>query len=376
MECLMSVKWLVQKDSLEIVVDLLENVPTRNGIKSSEFIKVSKLGKDAATFHLASTLYGKGILHTGEKFPFEQDLFLDRRLFFPFIKGGKESKSSDYLFIGSDTQLIVKHGNRRAVYTNALPISGYEEPNLDKANSSPIQKRWVAMIDCAANAATDDPITPTLNAVYLTQTDKYIEVLASNQRLVFMGRVVSKKPLKGSIAFPLGLVQTLKQESAIKLFWTNKLACVEFPKGKVWQAVKTAARKSFPAADIRKMVKGLLHDKQLCSIPSSAFAKACNRLSDYTSALDDLDLALEIYLTKGSKKILLSAGVKDSKFTEQIYAIAEAKQDKVLEWPLSAVMPIILFNKDEGNFRIHLSDKGVSCLATKNIALLIGARSK
>lgn len=370
--------WLVPKESLEAVVTLLENVPTRNRVLSSEFIKVSKAGKDGATFHLASVLYGKALLRTGEEFPFDRDLFLDRRLFIPFVQGGRESKATDYMFIGNDSQLSVRHGNRRAVYTYAQEIAGYEEPkDIDKANSTKIQKKLTQMIDCASNCATDDPITPTINCIYVRQAGKVIEAMSTNQLLVFYGRVTTDKhPLKDAIAFPLGLVQALRQEGAIKLLWNHKLALVEFPKGKIWQAVKTAARKSFPHKEIKAHVKKALSNPQICSVASGVFAKAADRLSSYTAALDSADLALEICLTKGSKKVQLKAGVADSLFTELFYSISEAKDDVILEWPIAQVMPILMFGKDEGNFRIHLAKTGESALVTKNMILLIGARTE
>lgn len=370
--------WVVQKDALEIVISLLENVPTRNGIRSSEYIKVSKAGKDGATFHLSSSSAGKALIRTGEMFPFEKDLYLDRRLFVPFINGGKESKTLDYIFTGSDNQLVVRHGNRRAVYTHALPITGYEDPtNLDNADSVILSKKWTGLIDCADNYATPDPVTPSLNCVRVTQSDKHIKVMSFNQKMAFIGKADSdKKPIKGAITFPLGLVQVLKQEGATRLLYTNKLVVVDFPKGKIWQAVKTAARKKFPYADLQKMFKETEGDKQLCSIPSHILAKAVDRLSTYTGALDSTDLALEVHLEKGSKKVQLKAGVADSKFTELIYASNEAKETIVLEWPLEGVLPIILFGKDEGSFRITIGKKGHTCLFSKSLKLLIAAVSK
>lgn len=374
----MSVTWVVSKESLEIAMQLLENIPTRNKVKSSEFIKVTRLGKDGVEMHLASTIAGKVTIRTGELFPFKKDLFLDRRLFSPFVAGGKEGKSSEYSFIGSNNQLIVKHGNRRATYTHSLPIAGYEEPqNLADANTMSINKKWTMLIDCAENFATDDPITPTLNCVYVVQSGKYIEAMSSNQRLVFYGKAdADKKPLKGSIAFPLGLVKALRQEGATKLLWTNKLALVEFTKGKIWQAVKTAARKSFPYKDIKQIVEKITKEPIVCSISSGVLSKAANRLAGYTVALDSADLALEVHLQKGSKKIFLKAGVADSKFTELVYSLSQAKNDLVLEWPLAQVMPLLLFAKDEGNVRVHVDKSGASCISTKNLNLVVAPRSK
>lgn len=369
--------WQVPKEALETVVALLENIPARNKVKSSEFIKVSKQGKDGASFHLSSVLGGKAALRTGEPFPFENDLFLDRRLFVPFVAGGKESKSSDYIFIGNESTLTVKHGHRKAVYTYAIAIPGYEEPtNLEKANVVAIGKKWTSIIDCAENCATDDPITPSLNCVYVMQTGKHVEAMSSNQRLVFYGRAEADKKPFADIAFPLGLVGALRSEGAAKLTWTNKVAIVEFPKGKIWQAVKTAARKTFPHKDIRALVSAAVKDPCVCTIVSNGFVKAADRLAGYVTALDSADLALEIHLTKGSKKVRLVSGVADSKFDELIYSLSEAKEDLVLEWPLVQVMPIILFAKDEGNIRMHVSKTGASCFATKNLTLVVAPRSK
>jgi len=368
----MSTQWIVPKDSLETVISLIDTIPAKNGIKASEFIKVSRAGKDGAFFHLSSTLFGKGLIRTGEQFPFEGDLFLDRRLFVPFVNGGKESKASDYIFLSNSKQLLVKHGSRKAFYANGIEIGGYEEPQIDGANVTSVSKKWAQMLDCAATCATDDPITPTLNCVYITQSGNTIELLASNQRMVFYGKVPTDKKLKSDIAFPLGLVQTLREDGVTKLLWTNKFALVEFPKGKIWSAVKSVARKNFPVKDVRHHVKKLSAEPQVCSIQSSVFAKASDRLSSYTVALDNSDLALEIHITKGSKKIELKAGVADSKFTETIHSITEADCDCILEWPIAQVMPVIMFGKDDGNFRIHLAKSGASLLATKNMSLGIG----
>jgi len=371
-----SEKWLVPKESIEAALKLIELVPIRNGIKTSEYIKMEK-SKTGAILSICSDMGARVDVLAGEKYPFSEDLFLDRRLFTPFVNGGKESKATDYQFILSKDSLVVKHGSRRALYALHKPLSGYENPDgLDKANFLQISKKLASMVDCAENCATPDPITPTLNCVFIRQTGKNIEALSSNQRIVFLGKVSTDKKIEGSIAFPLLLVKTLKQEGASKLLWTKSLALVTFAKGKVWQAVKTAARKDFPEDIIRKTVKDALAQKIVFGITSVAFTKAADRIASYVAPIASDELGLEVHIEKGSKKIQIKAGQADSKFSETLYALTEAKETLVLEWPLLQVLPVILFAKDEGNIRVHLHPKGASCIATNNLVMVIAARSK
>src|ERR1700761_2823842 len=157
-------KWIVSKELLENTVALIDSVPVRNGIKSSEFIRISKLGKDSAVFSLTSDMAAKAIVHTGEEYPFEDEMFLDRRIFIPFVNKGKESQAKDYMFIEKGEQIILKHGGRRAEYAKAKDITGYEDPKkLEDASIVAIGRKWTSLVDCAENCATPDPITPSLN---------------------------------------------------------------------------------------------------------------------------------------------------------------------------------------------------------------------
>jgi hypothetical protein len=373
-----SSKWIVSKESLENAIALIENVPTRNGIKSSEFIKVSRLKKEAVALSLASDLAGKVVISTGEEFPFVDDLFLDRRLFVPFVVKGKETKASDYVFIDKGDSFIVRHGSRRAVYAKIKTIAGYEDPkDLDSANKAIINKKWLGIIDCAETCASPDPITPSLNCVFIRQTGKYVEALAGNQRLAFYGRAqVEKIIFPKPIAFPLLLVPSLLFQGASKLLWTDKLAVVDFPKGRLWQAVKTEARKHFPEKDIRDHLANIKKAEKIASITAVAFVKAVDRIASYVSALGADDLGLEVIIAKDSKKLSICAGASESRFTETIFSLEQGKSDVSVEWPLALILPVILYCKDEGTIHIYKNlDSGVMYINTKNITVAIGAVS-
>lgn len=368
-----AVKWTVPKEMIEKALKLIDNVPTRNGIKSSEFIKVSPLGKEAATMSLSSDIAGKVTLKTGAEYPFSEELYLDRRLFMPFINQGKESKTSDYLFIEKDNQLIVKHGQRKAVYAKAKEVSGYEEPGkLEKAAIAEVSKTWTNLVDVASTCATPDPITPTINCVYLKQNGEYLEALSTNGTIVFLGKVKVDKKFKSEIAFPLSLVDSLTTEGAAKLVWTDKLAVIEYKRGRIWAAVKSKARKSFPHEPIRKMVGKVDKSRLVVEFNASSFARAVGRLLSYIAPIGVQNVTLEIHVVKGDKKVVVAAGPPESRFTETVYALNVCKFDVQLEWPMSQVMPVILYSKDAGSIRVHQDDNKPSAFVTNELTMIIG----
>lgn len=374
----MSTAWQVPKDALEGACKIISNVPPRNGIKSSEYIKVSKAGKDGAYFMLTSDLLSRALIRTGEEFPFTDEFFLDRRLFLPFIEAGMETKSSSYEFIvKEDGKLIVKHGNRRAQYERLKPVSGYEDvPDIAKAKSASIDKRWIDLVDVAHDCATDDPITPHLNCVYINPRKKHLEVYSSNGLVIFRGRTDSQKTLTEAIAFPLLLIDSLRLDNATKMLWTSKVALVEFPKGKIWQAVKIQARKNFPVTDVLKLMQEAESDEVVLSVNSSVLSSIANRISTYVAALSRDVLTFAIKLEKGSRKVVISSGVDMSFFQETLTMNLPASRDVLLEWPLDQVMPVLIYCKDDGIAKVRVSKDGKSSYHSKTVSLIVAKPTK
>lgn len=369
--------WTIPKDSLEGAIKIVDNVPARNGIKCSEYIRISKAGKDGAHFSLSSDLSARSLVRNGAKFPFASDVFLDRRLFVPFVAGGKESKTTTYEFLIRDGgKLLVKHGNRRAVYEGLQPVSGYESlPAIESPHETELDKSWIGMVDVASDCATDDPISPNLNCVYLYPDKKQLEVIASNGTVVFLGTVEKQKTIREPIAFPLKLIDSLKLDNASKLVWTNKLAVVEFPKGKIWQAVKIKARKHFPVHDLRKMVADAQNNPTILAVNSTALSGIAERLHDYVHALSRDEMHLNVKLTKDSKRVVVFSGSDSSRFEEDLQMLHPAKDDALITWPLEQVMPVLIFTRDDGIAKIRLSKDGRSSLHTKSTNLIVARQT-
>lgn len=369
----MSIEWTIPKEVLEGACRIIGNVPPRNGIKASEYIKISRHGKDGASFSLSSDILSKAVVRTGDRFPFKDDLFLDRRLFIPFVDGGKESKSTGYVFTQKAGGILtIKHGSRTGIYEKLKPVSGYEDlPNMEGARSASLDKKWVSIVDAARDCATDDPITPNLNCVFLHPTKKNLEVFSSNGRVIFQGKAPREKSIRHAIAFPLMLIDSLRLDNANKLLWTNKIALIDFPKGKIWQGVKIQARKNFPVADVQKRMKAAAADEIILSVNSSTLSNIANRIAAYVAALSRDALIFRVIITKGSRKVIIESGAESSKFQESLIMLEKAKKDINVEWPLEDVMPVLLYCKDDGIAKIRMNENGRTCLMTKSISLII-----
>ena len=83
------------KKALEDGIKLLEAVPTRNGITSSEFIKTRMKDDKHLVMQLSSELSGTAIIPLLNKKNFDTTLYLDRRMLTPFVSEGKDIASSD-----------------------------------------------------------------------------------------------------------------------------------------------------------------------------------------------------------------------------------------------------------------------------------------
>ncbi len=372
-------KWAINKDILEAAIDILTNVPARNGIKSSEYIKISKAGKDGVTLTLTSDLMAQATVRTGDPFPFKEELYLDRRLFLPFVAGGKESNASGYVFTQKNIgMLYVQHGTRRAVYQKLKPVAGYEDaPDMEKAKAASLDKRWIELVKAAADCATDDPVIGQLNCVYINPTESHLEIMSSNSIVVFRAKTEIEKNLNTSIAFPLLLIDVLGQQKAKRLSWTSKVAMIEFSKGKVWQPVKIAARKNFPVDDIEKLIEQAEKNPVVLAMNGTLLSAVAKRISDYVAALSSEALVLTLRIEKGSRKVTIESGQDSSKFSETLNMLKKAKEDITIEWPLDHVMATLLFIKDDGIARIRYDENSRrASLHTKSISLIVAAEEK
>lgn len=367
--------WEVSKNDLEYALGIVLNVPAKSGMVSSEYIRISRC-ESGAILSLAADLSSQALLEYA--FPFKKSLYLDRRLFDPFVSAGKELSGSTYtMTMKHEGVLTIKHGSRTAVFSVGKKVSGYsDKPVYEKANSMRIYESWTKMMQCAVACATDDPVVPQFNCVYVVPANRRdIMMYATNTKVVFVGRGSTKKLPRKSIAFPLVLASRLQGNDMEEVTWDDKSALISSEHGWMWQAVKSAARKKFPKEELDNLVAGLKKGKPLLTLAAEDMGEAADRIAGYLTAVSREDLVLRIKASKDDKRAKLVSGTGETLFTEHITLLKPAREDVELHWPLDEVLPTLVFSKNQGTAAIHLADDTRSMYSTDDLSLVVAKRS-
>jgi hypothetical protein len=366
----------VSKRKMEEAVKLLDAVPTRNGITSSEFIKVQQESPRRLSLLLSSDVFGEALLRTIQPTKLEKPLYLDRRMLLPFVSAGTDFKSPLYDFAISNGQVTIKHGPRKALLENNNGATGYETlPDFTQAEHVEINEDWAAIANCALLCACFDPTSPHLNCVYIKPTAKGARVRASDTKLVFQGILPERLfPCKIPIALPLDLVDKLNLFSNGLFYYARKWAMLQFSVGRLWQAVKVECRKSFPHENIARVVQEVSRGETILQLGSQSLVSAGDRIAVYLQSVAQDKPVLKLSAMEGKKISHLYSETIGASFSEYIKLIGNAKRDCSIEWPLLAVLPILRYCKDAGTVRILEDSTQRTCLKAGSIMLVIGRR--
>lgn len=364
------ISWAVPKKELEEAVFLITTVPTRSGVHSSEYIKMSKHDDKSASFSLTSEASGVAYLHSAEKYPFKHDIFLDRRLLEPFVTIGKETKGADYIFSVEKDEVHIKHGHRRAVYAKGKESKYLKAPKYSRKNKVDLDTQWGQLLKCAVACGTDDSVTPQFNCVFIVPNEKGAKLYSTNTTVAFIGEASKHSP-PAKIAFPLMLASMSATEGVKRVEWDDKSATLVFDKGKLWQAVKIEARRNFPYKDIEEMEKALKKSHSAFVINASSLSAAAIRMNSYLAAVTREDLVLKMITKAKSKTMQLVCRTGSTMFSEQVALEHEAKKDYEIQWPLEEVLPALQFGKNDGIAKVYITEKGRTLFSTKRLSLVV-----
>jgi hypothetical protein len=335
--------WEIRRSKLIAGLDLLNLIPEKVGLSSSEFVHIYGHG-ETITLSVASYIMGE-ITLTG-KGKWKGDYFIDRRVLLPFVYASKELKNKNtFQFEAKKYQLIVKHGSRKAVLDSQKDVSGYG--NLRKVlkeeeSEIPINDDLKELLTCGANCAVSDAIVPHLNCVYVAK-GSVVETFAASDKVFYLGLGDSKGKVKSSIPFPLFLINLLKEPTLQKISWRGKYIVLKFEKGIIWQSISQEALKKFPLKDIR------LHAKRANVLPVSLvvsgrrFSKLMLRLGYYLQAVRRRDWVVRIKGSKGSTTLYISTNIPGVRFDEKISIVDKLKKNVKVEWPLDVLEPVFAF---------------------------------
>lgn len=312
-------------------VKLLDQVPGRTGYLCSYAIKMN-FDKQLKMYLSSEVSAEVQVQTTNHQLDKPMELFLDRRLFFPFITAKVSTAPIIFSCNGTD-ELLVKQGRRKAKFASMQAVTGYAiPPKLDAANHIDLSSQ-AELIKCASSCAVNDPMFPQYSCVYMgTGKDKSnCLVIATNQLAVFCGVFYHKGGLT-AFPFPLSLVSL--QASAKDTCVLPKMVLLKFDNGVVWQSLSVKAS-SFP----KDTLLGLLKpdgDVQLV-LDSGEFAKILDRLSLYLSGISKEEWVIEFSRATGDDKVLVKATVQQAVFTEYLKP-QSGKDELSFMWPFAHVI--------------------------------------
>ena len=367
--------FVLPKKSLEDAMKLLDSVPTRNGITSSEFIKTSLKDPKHLVMTMSSELSGEAIIPIAKTKEFDSTLYLDRRMLKPFVAAGTDLAASDiYTFTIYKNQIVVKNGARIARLESNNTASGYEKkPSLKEGLSIELQEEWTSITNCATMCACTDPIAPSLNCVHIQPVKDKVYIRASDTKLIFQGVIpASAFPCKVPVALPLELVDRLGLFTTGICHYSSKWAMLQFPIGFIWQAVKTECRKSFPVESISKVALAIVKEGEVVSVlGTQSLIESADRIAGYLQSAMRDNPVLKLQITAGSKAAKLVSGTIGASFDEAIGLEHKAEKDYEVDWPLQAVLPILKYCKNVGSAKIIQDASGKSCLKAGRVTLVV-----
>lgn len=369
--------WTVEKAALVKMVGELNLVPALSGVLSSEFFRISHLGKGKVRFAVASEIKGEFSIQGQGEWPFEKNFYLDRRVFVPFVLQASTIKSdAPFHFQRKHKALVISHGRRKAQFDGQPPLKGYgfdSEEEKEKIQAKLTLTEHVRfLIHCALNCATNDHTTPQLRCVYVQPKGGQVNIYSYNKTLQFRARSQDKISPPTPIPFPLFLVGLLENEDIVEVHWKKTYVALIFKSGQIWESISQKAKTGFPASQIDFYMNKSAELAPLFTHSTRKFASVLIRLGQYLGAVRRQDWLLVLTGQAGSKDLVLTSSAPQTVFRERIHLAQPLKQSFLLNWPLDQLLPVFDFlqNRDQGLMQVRLK-KDTSYISTKDVTVVV-----
>ena len=366
-------EWSVDPKKFLAVLAILDMVPLRPGIPSAVFIEFAER-KGTMTMSLSSDVSGVVSVKGEGTLDRKKPVYLDRRLFLPFVYTAKTYKSDKpFVFSISEKQVLVHQGKRKASFDQMLGGSGYGEIDESTGSVLPLDKKLTEILIVANECASPDPTVPELNCVYTLRNVKGIDVYSSNQLVVFKGmqKINGKFPEK--LPFPLYLVPFLKADGIKEVRLKSKEVVLTFDCGHIWQAVSAKALKSFPATTIDKLIKDGGEWEEKFRLQTKRLGSVARRFSEYLTSVRRQDWMMFVDGQAGSKQVLLEVKIAQGVFRERVTVEEPIVKPFRVDWPLDHLLPVIEhMSKDkDGMLTVRFDKKTPYLLSTKGLSVVL-----
>lgn len=316
-------------DALLEAVSILDRVPTRTGIASSEFVRlVSKKGM--LHLSLASDLVGNAKVPIED--PQDFTFFVERRLLFPFLSPSKGRNKPFTLSLDGDG-LQIQEGRRKGRYGAVDAQKGYSSGVPDGEKEVKISDTLKEELRLAAKYASVDQLAPELACVWLDA--KRNGVYATNKFSVFFAEteVKSTGPLPGS--FP----ELLSGSTSVMV--SAEGARILFPSGWLSQSFNEKALKEFPRKSIDASLEAAKGWKSRLKIQAGKLMDALTRLGGYVAGASSDETVINVVCRKGDAVLDLVSQATQATFKEAIKMPEPQKADWSAIWLLPSIRPFL-----------------------------------
>jgi hypothetical protein len=339
----------VDKNKLIQAVDVLELVPQRAGVPSSDFIKVTPREK-GIEMSLSSIVTGVVRVALSASLDATTSFFIDKGLFYAYIQGGKSWKGNFKMKM-TDSKWILRHGSRYAEFAlRTEPLGGYgswrDRNGLKEIKlSERLRKLLLASNECS----TADPSLPQLNCVYIGGK----LVLSTNKISLFVG--VRDKEDSLRIPFPVGIIPLLGNSLVEGVGIESEHVFLDCGCGYIEGSISAVAQKSFPKKNIvDQVVKGRTWPI-LVRLPAERLSRVLTRLTSYLANVKREDWQVVLTIAEGVVKAAVS--VQQGTFEEKM-TFDNVKAEGVVRWPLELAQAVVNYMALNGELvKIRVSEE-------------------
>lgn len=364
--------WIIEKNKMLEALSVLDLIP-QTGIPSSEFVRITRDTRGATLWSLCGTASADARVVGKGEWPYKKPFYINRRALLPFVQAVLNTKKP-FEFSKLGKTLLLRQGKRKARFSMQTEVSGYGFSKKQKAREIMLSPGAKNLIFTAHQCATEDPIVPQLNCVYVERNSKHVDIMATNQKIVFLARTSKKKSRLRKIIFPLFLVELLNKGNPDKIFYDDKYMAFQFPSTVIVQPLPRKAQNSFPIKSIVELFSDVEKYPVLFRADCANFSKVVERLSSYLVSVAKQNWVLRLSGNAAAKELILSSHLPMGSFKEYAH-VKEIREDFILQWPLDMMLPIFEYIKQQRgvNFEVRKS-KSASYLSVGEIKVALPER--
>lgn len=366
----------IKREELIQAIDLLTMIPSRPGIGTSEFICFHH-SKNNLKLMMTSEVSGYAELKVSQ-WPFDKDIYIDRRLFDPFVSAAKNiSSKSNFEFSKSESkELTVINGSRKGKFTCADRKKGYDNLKFTGSHEVKAERHLNELILAAKHCAEQETAVPELGCVYLVRKQKELLIYATNSLLVFRAEVKSKLKLKQPLPFPIYLIDMLADNRLVGIEATKHEVILDFGIGKIWQTIAVAANNKFPRKKIdERITEERKTATEAFTIEAKAFGSIVQRLAGYLDSVRRMDWVITLRGNKGSHRIELEIPLGHTTFKDKLKVKSKVKKDFDVDWPFDRCIGVLTtIANSQDKVTVSFDKENRAYLRTSQIELLIPRR--